>query len=175
MIGLAGLNGALQRAINVCGINGGVNYLNSNLDPIEPDDNDRVFRVSPNKSQGHPMILYSEMRHYLDSEHLAGNPAGEPGQLMSHSPGFVTQGDLLSMIGSALVARGDTFLIRTYGDTMLPGQSSPVSRAWLEAIVQRIPDPVLPDPLIPTEPAPASPYGRKFKILHIRWLLPEDV
>ncbi len=171
--GLIGLNGTLQRAINVSGINGGVNYLDDNLTPIvNPDSNDRVFRVT---DTGEPMRVLSESRHYLDMEHLAGTPAGERGQLLSHAPGFVTQGDLLAMIGPALTARGDTFLIRCYGDFIAPGQTEPSARAWLEAVVQRIADPVEPEAGNPTEPTPGTPFGRQFRIVRIKWLLPEDV
>jgi hypothetical protein len=115
------------------------------------------------------------LRHYLDSEHLAGSPAGERGQLLSHSPGFVTQGDLLAMIGPALTARGDTFVIRTYGDFTPPGQTRPAARAWLEAVVQRVPDPVQPDAGNPAEPDSDSAFGRQFRIVRVKWLLPEDV
>ena len=187
LIGITGLNGTLQRAINVSGINGGVNYLDEDLSPIaNPNVNDRAFRISDapvsssgniNLSEvgGNPMMILSELRHYLDSEHLAGTPAGERGHLLSHAPGFVTQGDLLAMVGSALTARGDTFVIRAYGDFTPPGQETPNARAWLEAVVQRIPDPVHPSSGNPNEPAPDDPYGRRFRILRIKWLLPEDV
>jgi hypothetical protein len=94
---------------------------------------------------------------------------------MSHTPGFVTQGDLLAMIGPALTARGDTFVIRTYGDFIPQGQTEPTSRAWLEAVVQRLPDPVQPEAANPYEPDPNSLFGRKFRIIRLKWLMPEDV
>ncbi len=54
-------------------------------------------------------------------------------------PGYLTQGDLLANIGSALSARSDTFTIRAYGD--ISGITGvPEARAWCEAVVQRVPE-----------------------------------
>jgi len=52
------------------------------------------------------------------------------------------QGDVLQSIGSVLTARSDTFVIRTYGEVLNPLDSTaaPISRAWCEAVVQRLPD-----------------------------------
>ncbi len=181
LAGLAGINGALQRAINVSGINGGVNY------PISPVNNhDRSFRIETDRSKlisggmsptaNRPMQMFPSTGHMLDAEHLAGAPVGEAGSLLSHSPGFVTQADLLAMIGPALTARGDTFVIRTYGDTINPATGELTARAWVEAVVQRTVEPV--------EPAGSSgdarfetsgDFGRRFTIVSMRWLGPEDI
>lgn len=54
-------------------------------------------------------------------------------------PGYVTQGDVLANVGSALSARSDTFTIRAYGD--ISGVTgTPEARAWCEAVVQRVPE-----------------------------------
>ncbi|CAM3101720.1 hypothetical protein [Rariglobus hedericola] len=175
-VGLAGLNGALQRAINVSGINGGINY------PISPvDNNDRVFRfeLDPtklNNATNIPMEVLPQVGHYLDTEHLAGAPIGEAGSLMSHAPGFVTQADILSMIGPALTARGDTFLIRTYGDTLNPATGEVTGRAWLEAVVQRTVTPVTPAAVTGADRfKPNDAFGRRFVVVSMRWLSPEDL
>ena len=107
------------------------------------------------------------IRHFLDTEHIAGAPAGETGQILDGAPGFVTQGDLLSMIGSALTPRGDTFLVRTYGDTVNPA-TGVATTAYCEAVVQRVVDPVTPSASDPYKPADA--FGRKFKVVSFRWL-----
>jgi hypothetical protein len=121
------------------------------------------------------MSIYAAAANYLDTEHLAGVPAGEVGQLLSHAPGFVTQGDLLAMIGPALTPRGDTFLIRTYGD-VTDKSGKVVSRAWLEAVVQREVEPVTPKGNSGLDKwTPADKFGRKFKVVKMRWLSPEDV
>lgn len=195
-IGLQGLNGTLQRAINLSGINGGVNHpdLGINGDGAgEIDDRVMTIRIKNAGTDDFQSTNYHfdnngiggtansedhhtqepSMRCYLDSEHLAGAPAGEAGQLFAGTSAFVTQGDLLAMIGPALTARGDTFLIRTYGDTIDPLTGEIVARAWLEAVVQRETAPVQPDPNDPWRYTDS--LGRKFTIVSIRWLAPDDV
>jgi hypothetical protein len=210
-IGLQGLSGTLQRAIDLSGINGGVN--DSRLgwkgdQTLSSGDlfNDTVFlpRIrntgpaakiemqAPNDSSntqsytstgvggnvnatgGLIQRLTTEptLRSHLDTEHLAGAPAGEVGLVLQGAPGFVTQGDLLAMIGPALTPRGDTFLIRTYGD-VTDKSGKVVSRAWLEAIVQREVEPV--KPASGDQYRYTDKFGRKFKVVKMRWLSPEDV
>jgi hypothetical protein len=185
--GLTGLNGALQRAINLSGINGGVNYP-ALPTPMTQDwiyglktkdigTDNGVASTAANYSDTAQYIANDPaQRHHLDTEHLAGAPVGESGQLFLGTPGFVTQGDVLSMIGSAITPRGDTFLVRSYGEAINPSTGKRDSRAWLEAIVQRVPDPVTPKGTSGIDAwTPNDPFGRKFKILSIRWLNPEDV
>lgn len=172
LVGLQGINGTLQRALNLSGINGGPNYPTS---PVNAPANDRVFYTLSDTSKlgsWNPMEQMSDAAWYLDTEHLTGMAAGEIGQLMSHIPGFVTQADVLGMIGPALTARGDTFLVRTYGDAVNPKNQKVQTRVWLEAIVQRVPEPVKPlgsDKWVPDS------QGRLFRIISFRWLAPEEV
>jgi hypothetical protein len=173
--GLTGINGAIQRAINVSGINGGMNY------PVPDNPFDRAYWVykDPNSAAAtgnrYAMQIYPALAWYLDTEHLAGVPVGEAGQLLSHAPGFVSQGDILSMIGPALTVRGDTFLIRTYGDAV-DASGRVTARAYLEAVVQRIPEPVTPAGTTGSSRwQPNDSFGRKFKVVKLRWLNPDDV
>ena len=169
MVGLQGINGALQRALNVSGINGSPNY------PFAAANNDRVFYTTADSNQINalnPMEQLADSAWYLDTEHLTGMPAGEIGHLMDHIPGFVTQADLLAMVGPALTARGDTFLVRSYGDAVNPANQKVQTRAWLEALVQRVQEPVKPlgsDKWVPDS------QGRRFRIISLRWLAPEEV
>ncbi len=96
--------------------------------------------------------------------------AGFPGQLL--------QGDILQSLAPVMTVRSDTFTIRGYGEALDTG-GNVTARAWCEAVVQRIPDPM---PTISgTSNAmaelikPSSPFGRKFNILTFRWLHPEEV
>ena len=101
------------------------------------------------------------------------------------APKFVTQGDVLSTIGAGLSARSDTFLIRTYGDTMNPVTGDITGRAWCEAVVQRLPEyvdtSIAPetrlDDSLPSSAAKITnqAFGRKFKIISFRWLSPSDI
>ena len=95
-------------------------------------------------------------------------------------PGFVTQADLLQQLGPILSARSDTFRIRTYGEVVNPATTSTVSRAWCEAIVQRVPDYVDSSGANTPETIPAvgstnDKFGRRFKIVSFRWLGPSDL
>ncbi len=194
--GLSGLNGAIQRAINVSGINGGINYPDA-----KNMEDDRVFGLSTKDLGGMSDIIHNNSgslsnaysdnntylrieparRHHLDAEHIAGAPASEAGQLLQGAPGFVTQGDILSMIGPALTARGDTFLIRSYGDVVDPVTGEVTSRAYLETVVQRKIKPVNPYRVaseadgIRADWIPADEFGRKFEIVSIRWLGDDEI
>ena len=169
VVGLQGINGALQRALNVSGINGSPNY------PFAAANNDRVFYTTANSTQINalqPMEQMADSAWYLDTEHLTGMPAGEIGHLMDHIPGFVTQADLLAMIGPELTARGDTFLVRSYGDAVNPANQKVQTRAWLEAVVQRVQEPVTP---LGADKWKPDAQGRRFRIISLRWLAPEEV
>jgi hypothetical protein len=52
-------------------------------------------------------------------------------------PGYLTQGDLLEPLAPALTTRGDTFVIRAYGESK--DDSGIQARAWVEATVVRTP------------------------------------
>ncbi|MBC2603722.1 hypothetical protein [Puniceicoccus vermicola] len=102
------------------------------------------------------------------------------GSKSAFSPQFLTQGDILSAIGSGLSARSDTFVIRTYGEVMDPLTRKSGGRIWCEAIVQRKIDYI--DESANTSDDTASSlnaenlaFGRKFKILSLRWLRPEQI
>lgn len=171
-VGLTGINGTIQRAINLSGINGGDNYPQA-LQSGSSYQDDWIYRTRDNIPQDIGRAsFFAELRNYLDTEHLAGAPAGESGMLFSHSPGFVTQADILSMIGSALTTRGDTFKIRSYGEVENPITGEVEAKAWLETIVQRIPDPVA-DANNDREPDDA--WGRQFRIVSARWLTEDEV
>jgi hypothetical protein len=92
----------------------------------------------------------------------------------------LTQGDLLQVIGSFASVRSDTFRIRSYGEALDPVSGEPNGRAWCEAIVQRTPEPVNPGAAVPSdsgywEPQTGDSLGRKFKIIHFRWLSEDEV
>jgi hypothetical protein len=170
--GLTGINGALQRAINLSGINGGDNYPES-LKADAAYNNDWVYRPRDNFGDYVGQAsFYAQARWYLDTEHLAGSPAGESGYLLSHSPGFVTQADVLSMIAPALTTRGDTFKIRSYGEVDNPVTGRGDAKIWLEMIVQRIPDPITDTD---GDYEPDDAMGRQYKIISMRWLNEDEV
>jgi Arc/MetJ-type ribon-helix-helix transcriptional regulator len=93
-------------------------------------------------------------------------------------PGWLTQADVLQVIGPVLSARSDTFRIRSYGEA-LDSSGTPVARAWCEAIVQRTPEFI--DPANPSETRPANlnltnaRFGRRFAVVSFRWLHPDEI
>jgi hypothetical protein len=122
--------------------------------------------------------------------YLGGADATQPSaSRAAYAPGFLTQADVLTAIGPELTARGDTFLIRTYGDVMNPvtGSVTPAGRAWCEAIVQRLPEYVKDatassaagDPAITAPTALQNvdnqTFGRRFRIVSFRWLSPDEI
>jgi hypothetical protein len=65
------------------------------------------------------------------------------------------------------------------GDSV-DAQGKVKARAWCEAIVQRIQEPITPDefdldPDPDLEANPTAAFGRKFKIQSFRWLNPDEV
>ncbi len=88
-------------------------------------------------------------------------------------PGWLTQADILQVIGTAISARSDTFRIRTCGEALDPSGNL-IARAYCEAIVQRVPEYVDPTDA-PVERgtqlnATNADYGRQFKVVSFRWL-----
>jgi hypothetical protein len=101
------------------------------------------------------------------------------GNTASHAPGFVTQGDVLSSIGSRLTVRADTFRIRGYGEARDPSGRQILAKAWCEAVVQRLPDFVDPSDAAYATYAELNEvnksFGRRYKIVSFRWLVPSEV
>ena len=91
-------------------------------------------------------------------------------------PGYLTQGDLLQVLGPVLAARSDTFVVRSYGEA-LDEDGEVVARAWCEAVVQRTPEPVHPDRsgLNPRTTGEKNDFGRRFVVHSFRWLHADEV
>ena len=91
-------------------------------------------------------------------------------------PGYLTQGDLLQVLGPMLNARSDSFVIRAYGDAA-DASGKIQARAWCEAVVQRCPEPIAPDPsgINSNKAGKATDMGRRFVVKAFRWLRPEEV
>ncbi|QJE96081.1 hypothetical protein [Luteolibacter luteus] len=92
------------------------------------------------------------------------------------APAYLTQADVLQVIGPALSARSDTFVVRAYGDA-LDGHGEVQARAWCEAVIQRTPVPVKADEsgINPENPNQAGDFGRRFAITGFRWLQPAEI
>ncbi|MGL5018637.1 MAG: hypothetical protein ACRDBP_10905 [Luteolibacter sp.] len=103
------------------------------------------------------------------------NDSAVTGNTGAGAPGEISQGDVLSAIGSFVSVRSDTFRIRAYGDAS--DASGKITRAYCEAIVQRVPE--LTDPSESADAIPVLPsnvlFGRQFKIVSFRWLNPAEI
>ena len=108
--------------------------------------------------------------------HGLTNPEAALGYSGAGAPGFISQADVLAPISNGIAVRSDTFRIRAYGE-VAGADGEPRSRAWCEAIVQRFPEYV--DESTPAESIPTSPensrLGRRFRIVHLRWLSPDQL
>jgi len=151
-IGAAGemtLTGALQAAIDQTDINDNANLAGFEIEESHVED----YELST-------------------SEASTGSSA-------QGAPGYLTQADLLSVLGNAATVRSDTFVIRSYGDSR-NAQDEIVARAWCEATVQRVPDFIDSADNATTSPSNlTSPsnitFGRKFVVTSFRWLNPLEI
>ena len=116
-------------------------------------------------------------------------------------PGYLTQGDLLEPLASSMTVRGDSFVIRAYGESR-NANGDIVAKAYLEAVVERSPDYVdaasidgsssSGDANNPMDPVHVvdrvtggvtegtlteanKRHGRKFVIKSFRWLANDEV
>ncbi|MES2920831.1 MAG: hypothetical protein V4819_04765 [Verrucomicrobiota bacterium] len=92
---------------------------------------------------------------------------------------MLTQGDLLTGLAPIITSRGDTFTIRSYGESRAANGTTVVARAWCEATVQRIPEFVdvtnAPE-VLPSAQTPANvTFGRRFVVTSFRWLNPSEI
>jgi hypothetical protein len=55
------------------------------------------------------------------------------------SSAYVDQADILAGLAEQLSPRGDTFVIRAYGDA-ITADGKVAARAWCEAVIQRVPE-----------------------------------
>jgi len=112
------------------------------------------------------------------------NPEAASGDTEEGSAAYLTQGDLMSALGSFATVRSDTFLVRCYGAVRDASGKQVVAKAWCEAVVQRVPDFV--DAADPADKVQAmltgannrigalstvnQRFGRRFQLVSFRWL-----
>jgi hypothetical protein len=141
--------GALQQAID-----------DSNLNPANP-------------------AAGTEITAATVADYEYANPTAGTGPSYQGAPGFLTQADLLNVLGNAASARSDTFTIRCYGEAD-DDSGTLLASAVCEAVVQRLPDWVDPADQATTAPAALTSetnklMGRRFRVLAFRWLKPDEI
>ncbi len=146
------LKGALQDAIDNSGINSGIS--NAADAGVQIDESQTSALQMPNATA------------------LVGDSA-------QGAPGYLMQADLLAVLGNTATVRSDTFTIRAYGEA-LDNKGNVTAFAYCEAVVQRTPEYidgrdksfVLPADL--TSDANKE-FGRKFQVISMRWLSPDEI
>lgn len=101
------------------------------------------------------------------------------GRRAAGGPGYITQADILRILGPVLTTRSDTFVIRSYGDVRGDwdsNDSAPRAQAWCEAVIQRLPQWVGAESSPHVEPGPiGQQFGRGFRLVSVRWLSENDL
>jgi hypothetical protein len=150
-----GRMGALQAAIEQAGLNSGM-------------------------TAAYPLNNQSSLPNYSHPDHIPDPTLMEqtlkPPSKAWGAPNWLTQADVLQVIGPVLSARSDTFVIRAYGDAV-DNAGKVTARAWCEAIVQRTPEPLDPDEsgINPRLAGAEGDFGRRFVITSFRWLTPAEI
>jgi hypothetical protein len=128
----------------------------------------------------YPLNNNSSLPNYSHPDNI-GDPTGleqtlKPNCMAWGAPSFLTQADLLQVLGPVISARSDTFVIRAYGDAV-DGTGEVQARAWCEAVLQRTPEPLVADEsgLNPLNPGQPGDFGRRFVISTFRWLSPGEI
>ncbi len=148
---------------------GGRSYRPSDADPRMPD----WGKTSDGGHYGSVASMISDRAILNDRQFKS-----EQGYRSTGIPGWLTQADVLQVIGPSITARSDTFRIRAYGEC-LDDRGKVVAKAYCEAIIQRYPEYVDPsdppekraDSLNPTN----TKYGRRFEVISFRWLSNKEV
>ncbi|MES2438967.1 MAG: hypothetical protein V4584_07865 [Verrucomicrobiota bacterium] len=150
-----GRMGALQAAIEKAG-------LNSSLADDWPLDNKASL---PD---------YNHPDHLPDATRM--EQTLKPASKAWGASAYLTQADLLQVLGPVLSARSDTFVIRAYGDAV-DASGKITARAWCEAVVQREPQPLDADEsgINPRFAGQAGDFGRRFALTSFRWLSPDEI
>ena len=104
----------------------------------------------------------------------AAFPEALNGPVAYGSAAYVDQADILRNFAEQLTPRGDTFVIRSYGDA-LDAKGNVTARAWCEAVVQRVPDYVDPSDASYLKPGALTQnankvFGRKLRLMSFRFL-----
>jgi hypothetical protein len=104
----------------------------------------------------------------------ASNTTLEPETPEERTPSWLSQADVLTTIAPFISTRSDTFILRAYGDSQT-STGEITSRAWAEAVVQRVITPHDSVSSLAEMAENADGFGRQFKILSFKWLNESDI
>ncbi len=154
------------------GTTGNVEFTGGNIPNVDPANPDWAA-TSAAMNYGAVASILADREMLKDAKYKP-----EQGYRSTGIPGWLTQADVLQVIGPSLTARSDTFRIRTFGEALDTNGKS-AAKVYCEAIVQRIPsyvDPANAPSARGTALSNANKsYGRQFQIVTFRWLSPNEV
>jgi len=107
------------------------------------------------------------------------NPEAGVGPSYQGAPGYLSQADILSVLGNAATPRSDTFTVRGYGEAR-DATDRVIASATCEAVVQRVPEYIDASDPASTQPADLTSqanqnFGRRFRVSSFRWLSTEEI
>ena len=155
------LTGALEAAIAKAEINETQNavFPNTYLDQVPITATD---------------IIDPALYAYKTPEATTGNPA-------AGAPGWVSQGELMRILEPSATVRGDTFVIRAYGEAH-DTKGNVTAHAYAEAVVQRVPEYLdsadRPSVNAYTDTAASAAnkaFGRRINVVSFRWLSDNEI
>ncbi len=121
---------------------------------------------------------YGAVASIIADREMLSSLKNEQGFRSTAIPSWLTQADVLQVIGSSITPRSDTFRIRSFGEA-LDAAGNSIAKAYCECIVQRTPQFVDPVNAATVRGAALSPlnrfYGRQFKIVSFRWLNAQEI
>jgi hypothetical protein len=121
---------------------------------------------------------YGAVASIIADREMLNSLKTEQGFRSTAIPSWLTQADVLQVIGSSITPRSDTFRIRSYGEA-LDSAGNSIAKAYCECIVQRTPQYVDPTNVPTLRGTALSPlnryYGRQFKIVSFRWLNAQEI
>lgn len=177
------LKGALQAAIDnepLGNATTAVNYVGGSAASTVPDRELDLRGLVLVNGSGAGGTWYASSNQEAMYGHNGTANAKPYSSRSAFAPGYLTQADVLSAIGSSLTVRSDTFRVRSYGE-ILGVDGNVEARAWCEAIVQRLPDYVDEGADSAwTDPAALSSdinkqLGRRFVLISFRWLSADEI
>jgi|GEM_PF-484674 len=140
---------------------------------IDDSDINRKFVQSTGVNAGY------EIPSGTVSSYKYDNKTAGAGLSYQGAPGFLSQADLLGVLGNAATARSDTFTIRGYGEAR-DAAGKITASATCEATVQRYPewvdasDPITALPSVLTSQSNIT-FGRRLVVVSFRWLSSNEV
>jgi|SaaInlStandDraft_1057018.scaffolds.fasta_scaffold02321_6 hypothetical protein len=119
------------------------------------------------KDNGHPPLSMAAwlnsglLQDAINTVPSLNNRKNDTDLIPTNTPAHISQATILNALGPFSFVRSDTFRIRAYGAALNESDNEPKSEAYLEAVVQRLPD-----------EQSNRRFGRSFRILNIQWIAP---